>query len=379
MEKKITFQCPKCGETLSIEARLVSNSPVSSDGKSGFKPSSEPSVTCSCGEVVIATGKGGRFRPSEFRATKAQQRLFALKAAGVDVSRYFVATGASGESRLARTSERGLEFVADDDKVFNAIIADERELSDPRLFRRWVLAQMFDAFTFKFGKESGFTPWLKRKGYEYSISTLSHELNVQARICSKDEENFAIRNAWLNKDVALAVIDHDMQLLREYVDNLRVRHCKRKEYKRIKRVGDVFFKDIDTKVFLPLRLSRAFIEGAKTPAALAKAFEQYCAKRIPMSWDSKMCPDWIDAYKGVGAYYSMENLIKYHGCFFRTTQASNRRAHFSKDSSLDMLLDFNRAYSRDHEGYKFLGLLKQFISDNGIDIDAKRREWAARK
>ena len=386
MEKKITFQCPKCGETLSIEARLVSNneSGKNAAGKgspNASTPSSPTSATCACGNIVIATGKGGKFRPSEFRSTKADQRLAALKAAGVDVSHFFVATGASGEQKLARTSERGLEFVADDDAVFNAIIADERELSDPRLFRRWVLAQMFDALEFKSwrGNENGFTPWLKNKGYEYSFSTMRHELNVQAVICEKDPENFAIRNSWMNKSVALAMIDNDMEMLRDYIDHLRVRHCSRKEYKRIKRVGDVFVSDIELNVFKPLLAARKDVSIARTPGALAKAFAAYCDKRIPMSFDTKMCPEWVDAYKGVGAYYSLENLIKYHGCFIWHTINRSHRSHFAKSMSLSVLRQHNVAYSNDREGYKFLGFLKQFIAENGIDIAAKRHEWAAKK
>lgn len=74
----------------------------------------------------------------------------------------------------------------------------------------------------------------------------------------------------------------------------------------------------------------------------------------------------MNAYKAAGAYYSMENLIRFHGM----------RVHY-----LDTVLDekgslaYLNEVSKSQEGYWLLGMLKNELKLNNISIDKKMQEW----
>ncbi|MCQ2232460.1 MAG: hypothetical protein MJZ30_11495 [Paludibacteraceae bacterium] len=368
MEKKITFECPKCGETLSIEARLVSNDST--------KEPHAATTKCSCGYEVKATGKGGKFTKTEFRATKPEQRIEALRAAGVNVTNFMLCKGVDGTEKIMRITESGPQFINDDDAIFNAIIADDRTLYDPRLFRRWVLAQTFDALEYKspyYG--DGFNGWLRSKGYEYQFKMMLHELQLQAKIEKKDPKNYSIHRAWFDAYVVYRLCREDFDNIEKYIDGLKVRHCKGKPYKRIKGVGDVFVKDIETKVLNPLihELNKMTGIEISTPALLL-AFSKYCSHRISLPWDTKLSPEWVDAYKGIGAYYAMENLIKFHGCKYNPAIKNQHES-----LSIALLAIDNKTHSDSGEGYKMQGILKEFLKFNGINIAKMRAEWRKAK
>ena len=72
---------------------------------------------------------------------------------------------------------------------------------------------------------------------------------------------------------------------------------------------------------------------------------------------------------GAGAFFTMQNLIRYHKCRFFDVDGSK----WDKVSSYHTLI----GYSLDchGEGWRMIGVLRQFLKDNNIDIDAKRAEW----
>ena len=94
--------------------------------------------------------------------------------------------------------------------------------------------------------------------------------------------------------------------------------------------------------------------------ALAKKF--WYDKKIPMS------KYFIDAYKGAGAYFSMRNLILFHGCKIKASGEM-----LSKDASIIHLDDV--ADKHHNEGWYMFGMLKQLLKDNNIDIEKKMQQW----
>jgi hypothetical protein len=84
------------------------------------------------------------------------------------------------------------------------------------------------------------------------------------------------------------------------------------------------------------------------------------------------CEEWKNAYKGYGGYFSMQNLILFHGC--RIIVDGKK---LSKDDSIKQLDEWADGHL--NEGYWMLGALKQLIIDNGFNIERKRAEWYAMK
>ncbi|MGN0043771.1 hypothetical protein [Alistipes indistinctus] len=90
--------------------------------------------------------------------------------------------------------------------------------------------------------------------------------------------------------------------------------------------------------------------------------------------ETSQCKAWIDAYKGAGAFYTMQNLIRFHGC----TLIDDRGKHLNKERSL-FFLSLQADRNKNGGGWRMLAMFKKMLDDNGIDIQKKMKEWSQRK
>lgn len=100
-------------------------------------------------------------KPTQGKKTAAA-RIAALKAAGVDTSNYFP----MGEEMVIKVVDGVPEQVADDDPIF-CKIAEGGYINHYKLFRRWVMAQMFRTLRYMKGSGRNFNETLQLTGYEY--------------------------------------------------------------------------------------------------------------------------------------------------------------------------------------------------------------------
>ena len=89
-----------------------------------------------------------------------------------------------------------------------------------------------------------------------------------------------------------------------------------------------------------------------------------------MRHDTPQSKAWVDAYKGAGAFFTMQNLIRFHGC----TLIDDNGKRLDKYRSLAFLSLKAETYSYGN-GWRLLALLKNMLDDNGIDIKKKMAEW----
>ena len=202
------------------------------------------------------------------KKTKAQMRLEALKAAGVDVSKYFPL----GDDQLIKIENGAAVPVDMDDATIDAVgkqIVEGGYVSNWKLFRRWVMSQMFHMLRDMEKDGKSFNEVLQKKGYEYQWRMLENELHAQMKMCDHmDYENLKARNRWFNGCVA-----HDMAIdyinkLRSYIDDKCIyttkedkdgnkkktyKHtCKGNPYIRLQK-ENIFVADLERKVYNPLR------------------------------------------------------------------------------------------------------------------------------
>ncbi len=288
---------------------------------------------------------------------RAQERLDALKAAGIDTSNLF----AVGEQMVVRMKDGVPTQVMDDDPIYQSLF-NGPTVPDHKLFRRWVLAQTFRMLRNNYTKE------LQWKGYEYQWRMLEEELRVQAILYKKDPENFEKRNRFFNMGVFASMYSQYLSDLESYISSLKTKKCKGVPYKTI--YGrNVFVADIETRVLNPVRTACDNI-ATNTPNGLYLAVKALNKARVPMHNGTPQIKTWVNAYKVAGAYYSMENLIRFHGM----------RVHY-----LGAVLDEkgSLAYldkvSKTQEGYCLLGMLKNELKLNNISIDKKIDEWKKAK
>lgn len=311
-------------------------------------------------------------KPEEKKpVNKAAERLQALKDAGVDVTNLFAMQGASGDGMIARMCNGTLLVVPDDDPIF-AAIKKSGTVPDRRLFRRWVTSQMFHMLTkTEYGSDKviGFTEALHRKGYKYQFEMLRDELKTQAKLYVNDSENYIERNRWFNKGVVLAVVTDYFAKLTKHISGLKIRKCKGKPYIHMNGV-DIFVEDVKHKLLIPINMRMKAILDSDTPSSLARTFENFNRIRVNLPFETPQCADWVRAYKGAGAYYTMKNLILFSGG--RLHEGPNV---FDEKDSLRHLDELAILYSMNNEGWKMFACMKKFLLDNNLDPKFKLLEW----
>ena len=357
--------CPKCGAQFAIaEQTHVATGVVI--GKDAGLGTIHPEV--------VGQDKPVSEQPASKLPSKASERIEALRAAGVDVSGFFAMTGANGGESVAALKEGKLTILSDDDPIYDAII-EGGDVYNWKLARRWVMSQMFHMLANEGGKKNGMykrsiTDQIRRKGYDYMWKQIEEELHAQMKMYKNgDMENFNDRNHWFNKDVLAAMIEDYRYQLHLYVKHeCKVKECKGVPYKRI--CGEnVFVDDIKKKVFEPIEMMKNGALNAKNPSQLEHVIRRFNEIRKTRSWNPRQSAAWLDAYKGAGAFFTMQNLIRYHKCRFVDSDGSR----LDKTSSYHTLVGYAMDYTG--EGWRMIGLLRQFLEDNGIDIEKKMAEW----
>lgn len=317
------------------------------------------------------------------KKTKAQMRLEALKAAGVDVSKYFPL----GDDQLVKIENGAAVPVDMDDATIDAVgkkIVEGGYVSNWKLFRRWVMSQMFHMLRQMETDKLTFNEVLQRKGYEYQWRMLENELYAQVKMSEHgDLDNVGARNRWFNGDVASDMATDYISKLRKYVDDNLIysvkkdkdgnekkayKHtCKGNPYVRLQN-KDIFVSDLEKKVYTPLREIANEMAAVPTYKQLYDAVHKFNKNRKHLAWDTKQADAFINAYKGSGAYYTMRNLIMFHGARFLKGGRKMSEANSLKELE-------SKAKSYDAQGWRMLGVLKQLIKESNIDIQGKINEW----
>ena len=321
------------------------------------------------------------------KKTKAQMRLEALKAAGVDVSKYFPL----GDDQLIKIENGAAVPVDMDDATIDEVgkqIVEGGYVSNWKLFRRWVMSQMFHMLRDMDKNGRTFNDVLQHKGYEYQWRMLENELYAQMKMAAHgDHENAGARNRWFGGFVAADMAYDYIEKLRKYVDNNLIYKVKKDAHGNVKKTykhtckgnpyvrlqnDDIFVADLEKKVYAPLGNLARKMYDSNTYKEVYDAVHEFNKKRKHLAWDTKQADAFITAYKGSGSYYTMRNLIMFHGARFM----KNGRKMSETDSLKELE---SKANLYDEEGWRMLGVLKQLIKDNNISVQGKILEWKIAK
>ena len=306
--------------------------------------------------------------------TKAKERIEALKKAGVDVSELFAMQSADGLDFIASKRDGVISILEEDDPIFQAIII-QGTIPNRQLFRRWVMAQMFRIIyittnTHGAYKPIGVSEVIRNMGYEYQWKMLNNELYAQHKMMQNgDVDNFRDRNRWFNKRVVLDMAKDYIEKLKKRFEKLKLRKCKGVPYKRING-QNIFVDDFDKKVIKPLLFAVHKIQHAENTYELWHSVQEFNKRRIKMHWGTPQNAAWLDAYKGAGAFFTMQNMIRFHNCVIIDDNGKT----LSKNASLAFLNKKAKLYEN-REGWRLIGMLKKMLDDNNIDVVAKMKEW----
>lgn len=323
---------------------------------------------------------------------KITERLATLNNNGIDTSKYFAMTAPNGQEMLMKWD--GTTPVFANESELDSFNVDEIEteiyangyVKNTKLHRRWVMAQMFHALNYKAYRwtdslgishvsgRDGFYGWLERHGYKYQWKMVLEECRVLSKIEDVDEEAFAERSVFFSKETIVYMLDDYKKKLEIMINNLPTHPCKGIPYKRIPSVGDVFCEDINKKVIKKVDKVIYIILNAKNYKAIYYALKKFLNKRwgnyIELGYNTPMSKEFIDAYKGAGAYYTLKNMVLFHNVHI--VDYYTGEVIPSGKPSYKYLKDMNEKYQG--EGYKMFALLKKTIEDNNFDFEKSIRE-----
>lgn len=364
--KETKVVCPKCGAEMAIPEHESVAVGIAIGKDSGL------------GTVELPLASENNSNHKNKTAMNASKKIQAMKAAGIDVTHLFAVANAEGVESIARIENGSTTFLSDDDPIIVAIFRNGT-VPNRRLFRRWVMAQVFHMLTrknWKTGKPLGFLVALQEKGFRYSWEMLIEEVRVQAKLEMLDQESFIQRNRWFNKKVASDMTADYLKQLNEHVEQRKkkCKRCKGNPYVTLNG-HDIFVTDLRKKVFNPLEKYENLIKNSKDMADLYQAVSGFYrhVKEFYAPYGLAMSAAFKDAYKGAGGYFTMRNLIMFHGCSMFSSKG-NRLVESSSLRELDKLAE-EYQYG---EGWRMFGALKELIAKNGIDIEAKMAEWRKR-
>lgn len=323
-----------------------------------------------------------------------ENRMEALKAANIETGKYFSVTlpeGLKPGSTINVTiSEDGSPVIVSpenkrnsEEESFLSQIYEDGYVRNTRLHRRWVMAQMFRMLNYKSlvtGK-SGYDAYLNdHYGYQYQFEMMLEEIRVLSELQDRDPEAFVERSRFFIPDVVSATCNDYINKLEIYVNKLPVHKCKGIPYKKV--FGrNIFVEDLNRYVYYSQIINLADVERVVISIRklkfsykdLYKALRKFCANMYRLPNETPKCKEWKDAFKGEGSYYTLMNLIKFHGCRVPGVKGNML-------SMKDSLADVENAVDQ-YRGlyYKLFAYMKYVIKANDFDFNKRMKELYPKK
>ena len=305
------------------------------------------------------------------------ERMAKLNNAGVNTGKYFnidLPEGlAPGATISVVINENGQPVVvtgnSNNDAIANQIIADGY-VRNTKLHRRFVMAQMFHMLNYKSydGRDVGYNACLRRMyGYDYTLKMMLEEVKVLSKLEERDKETFEERSRFFTKYVVVKVLEDYMAKLKKHVETLPDHKCKGIPYKKLKGVN-IFNADLQKKVYTPLEYHIGYVRYSKSYAEMYRHLQKFVSNMIKLPYNTPKSKAWIDAYKGEGAYYTLKNLVMFHGCKVET----EGHGIISGASAMDYLKRMLIQYSG--EGWRMFALMKRTIEINNFDFNKRMVE-----
>ena len=290
--------------------------------------------------------------------TKLNERMNTLVNNGIDTSKYYnLAIDKSlpkGTTLTVTIGEDGLPTInkADLQEMLNKI-DDQGYVKNSKLFRRWVMAQ-----TFRMMKhEGGYTGALNAMPYRYQWTMLVNELHAMSKIEKEDPEQFAVRKDFFTKEVIIAMLEDYKEKMNAWAKNYRWVARKANVGVMIADITINAIKDVRTYEKYYMIMNEFLKEISK------KGYEN-----LELPKDTTKCKEWMEAYKGAGAYYSLQNYIRFHAGKTVNMPWGSKSNIPTTRKAAEILLEKKREEYKG-EWWKLFGYFKKVIEFNNFDFD----------
>lgn len=295
-------------------------------------------------------------------------RMNTLNNAGIDTSKYFNLhidkTLPKGTTLTITIGDDGMPVIADTELKETLDKIDEQGyVKNSKLFRRWVMAQTFRMMN----SREGYTAALNAKPYAYQWTMLENELHAMAKIEKEDKELFAERKVFFTKEVILFMLDDYRMKLMEYCSKYRW-------------MNDVYAQGSNIAY-----ITISAVDKANNYASLyhiIKTFNEEVKTGRPyigLPKDTKKSKDWMEAYKGAGAYYTLQNMYRFHlktPIILPVVDRYGRETFVTANNvEAERILNEKKSEYRG-EWYKLFGYFKRVVEINHFDFgDAMKKAY----
>lgn len=257
-----------------------------------------------------------------------------------------------------------------DETTYNNIsekIASAGYIKNNHLYRRWVMAQMFKMLEWNpaWTDKSGYDGYLSTYGYKYQFRVLENEFNALAHMEKEHDPELAIRSSFWTDYVAIETMRDHIRRVNKYA----YANTKRCHNTILYKVDGYYAREsvlIDKLIILNDIVLR--FKSARTYHDKLNCISEFKSKLCKLGNNTPLCPVWKDAFKGAGAYYTLQNLIRYHGVGIKFDGDFFMYANLAEN----ILEQKRREYAGC--GYKMFYFMKDVIKYNDFDFKKRMEE-----
>lgn len=314
------------------------------------------------------TGTIEGYEKVEKTVSKAQERLNALAEQGFDTSSYVLISSPSGTEKLMQWSGSDLIESNSNNEIYKKIMC-EGWVKNSHLWRRFVTAQ-----TFKIMRDnSSYENYLRKTGWKYQWKTLIHELRVLGAMQRDDDPELNRRGRFMNSQIVADFVNsYERALIRGW--NSKEPHFYRHTTQVWKSIyGHKFFYDE-----LAVYVSELFKDSSFEDCLIkygyfgtATKLEELFKKVYRVQADNHfISPKFAEWYKAIGAYYTLDNLIKFHDVKIY----DDAGLLLTREGSLQLLESKTNASIANRKTYRIMGLLKETVGKNDFYFFERMKE-----
>lgn len=304
------------------------------------------------------------------KMTKKEERMNTLKANGVNTNNFFNLQMSVPVGSNVTITIDGVpyEINSSNDAIVKQIM-DEGYVYNSKVDGRWVCAKTFAmingrSYNYKTKQyEYGFDACLRNNyPYMYQFDMMVDELHRLSKMENNDPEFELLKN-FFSKKVVVETCRHYIRQLKKFIKNQPRRKCKGVPYVKLNKYGDVFVKDLDSKVYNPLDRALTRICNACNYKELEFALKCFVEIMVKLPYDTPKCSAFKDAFKGLGGFKTLNNIIKHHGCVVQNYETGEILGRDDSVAYVESLVDTYR-----NQYWKFHELLKATIELNKFDL-----------
>ena len=269
------------------------------------------------------------------RNEKSQRRIKQLAAMGINVENFFSVV--ENNHDILMVKENGVNRKIADFGIVKAIeaaadiesaIRESGNIEVAQLYRRWVMAQLFRLMTDSNGYFSSrtFDDSIRRRGMKYAIKMLLEESRVMMLLEARDPAVFCERKLFFSP----AFYKRFGDLLRDTFNGIINRSDSHHYVPGYGCMNDStyarFRRGINSAI-------DALCADNSTYSSIHAAMTVIQSYRKAFKY-THVYDAFIKTYKDSGAYYTMKNMILFHGCVFTGLNRDESIDHIKSNAVL---------------------------------------------